>query len=150
MLTMNPTVGNVAAMSRPVRSAVSVSSSLATAKRACSCGSRTKARTTRMPVICSRSTALTRSTRSCISWKAGTIRDTMRPSSSTAPGIANSRITERPTSSRIANTMPITIVSGAAIIIVADSTTSIWTCWTSLVMRVISDAAPNRPTSRAE
>ena len=46
--------------------------------------------------------------------------------------------------------MPITIVSGAAIIIVAAMTTSIWTCWTSLVMRVISDGAPNRPTSRAE
>ena len=46
--------------------------------------------------------------------------------------------------------MPITIVSGAAIIIVAASTTSICTCWTSLVMRVMSDDAPKRPTSRAE
>ena len=27
---------------------------------------------------------------------------------------------------------------------------SIWTCWTSLVSRVISDGAPNWPTSRAE
>ena len=42
------------------------------------------------------------------------------------------------------------MVSGAAIIIVVASTTSIWTCWTSLVMRVISDGAPKWPTSRAE
>lgn len=27
---------------------------------------------------------------------------------------------------------------------------SIWTCWTSLVVRVISEGAPNWPTSRAE
>ena len=59
-------------------------------------------------------------------------------------------ITESPASSRIANTMPNTIVIGAAIIIVHASTTSIWTCCTSFVMRVISDGAPKRPTSRAE
>ncbi len=45
-----------------------------TVNRFCSSGSRTKARTTRMPVICSLSTALTRSTRTCISRNAGTIR----------------------------------------------------------------------------
>ncbi len=28
--------------------------------------------------------------------------------------------------------------------------TSIWTCCTSLVMRVMSEGAPNSPTSRAE
>jgi hypothetical protein len=38
--------------------------------------------------------------------------------------------------------MPITMVIGAAIIIVHVITTSICTCWTSLVMRVISDGAP--------
>ncbi len=78
------------------------------------------------------------------------MRETINPSSSTAPGIANSRMTESPASSRTAITMPITIVSGAAIIIVMAITTSICTCWTSFVMRVISDDAPNRPTSRAE
>jgi hypothetical protein len=30
------------------------------------------------------------------------------------------------------------------------SSTSIWTCWTSLVTRVMSDGAPNWPTSRVE
>ena len=42
------------------------------------------------------------------------------------------------------------LVIGAATIIVVNITTSTWICWTSLVMRVISDGAPNRPTSRAE
>ena len=73
-LMMNVTVGNIAAISRPARSDVSVSSVLAPAKRAASSGSRTKARTTRMPVICSRSTELTLSMRNCITWNAGTIR----------------------------------------------------------------------------
>ena len=65
-LSTNMTVGNMNAISRPARSEVSVRSSLPLPKRAASCGSRTKARTTRMPVICSRSTWLTRSMRSCI------------------------------------------------------------------------------------
>ena len=45
---------------------------------------------------------------------------------------------------------PTTIVIGAAMAIVHAITTSICTCCTSLVMRVISDGAPNVPTSRAE
>ena len=45
---------------------------------------------------------------------------------------------------------PTTIVIGAAMAIVAAITTSICTCCTSLVMRVMSDGAPNVPTSRAE
>jgi hypothetical protein len=68
----------------------------------------------------------------------------------TAAGIANTRIIDSPGSSRTAKTMPITIVIGAVIIIVQAMTTSIWICWTSLVVRVISDGAPNWPTSRAE
>jgi hypothetical protein len=150
MLMISITVGNVAAIRRPARSAVAVSSSLACAKRAVSWGSRTNARTTRMPVICSRSTWLTRSIRSCIAWNDGIIRYTIEPSASTAPGMANSRITERPRSSRTAKKMPMTRLSGAVIIIVTAITTSIWICWTSLVVRVISDGAPNWPISRAE
>ena len=52
----------------------------------------------------------------------------------------------------LANAMitPTTIVIGAAIAIVHAMTTSICTCCTSFVMRVISDGAPKVPTSRAE
>ena len=46
--------------------------------------------------------------------------------------------------------MPPTMVIGAATNIVDDSSTSIWTCWTSLVSRVISEGAPKRLSSRAE
>jgi hypothetical protein len=56
----------------------------------------------------------------------------------------------QPEVSRTAKKMPITRFSGAVIIIVTAITTSIWICWTSLVVRVMSDGAPNWPTSRAE
>ena len=46
--------------------------------------------------------------------------------------------------------MPPTHMIGAAIIIVHVITTSICTCCTSLVLRVISDGAPKCATSRAE
>ncbi len=72
----NSTIGNMKACSRPAVSEMSVSETLASPKRSASSGSRTKARTTRMPVICSRSTWLTRSMRSCMSWNCGTIRET--------------------------------------------------------------------------
>lgn len=45
---------------------------------------------------------------------------------------------------------PPTHMIGAETIIVNVISTSIWTCWTSLVVRVISEGAPNVPTSRAE
>ncbi len=150
MFTMTVTVGNIAAWSRPRRSDVSVRSWLASAKRATSWGSRTNARTTLMPVICSRRTRLTASIRSCITWKPGTIWKTIEPSSTEAAGTHTSRTTDRPTSSRSAMITPITIVSGAAIIIVTPITTSSCTCWTSLVIRVMSDGAPKWATSLAE
>ena len=51
---------------------------------------------------------------------------------------------------RMARNTPTTSVIGAAMAIVMAITTSICTCCTSLVMRVINDGAPNVPTSRAE
>lgn len=45
---------------------------------------------------------------------------------------------------------PPTHMMGAETIRVNAIRTSIWTCCTSLVVRVISEGAPNRPTSRAE
>ncbi len=103
-----------------------------------------------MPVICSRNTRLIWSIRSCISRKAGTICETIRPSTTAATGIANTRMIDKPTSWRNAMITPTTIVIGAAIAMVHAITTSICTCCTSFVMRVISEGAPNAPTSRAE
>lgn len=45
---------------------------------------------------------------------------------------------------------PPTHMIGAETIIVNVISTSIWTCWTSLVVRVISDGAPKVAISRAE
>ena len=80
------TLGNMNAMSRPARSDELVSDWLATSKRAPSSGSRTKARTTRMPVICSRMTWLTRSMRFCMCWNSGTSRTTTIPTQSEQDG----------------------------------------------------------------
>ena len=57
---------------------------------------------------------------------------------------------DSPTSWRSAMMMPPTHMIGAATSIVQVITTSICTCWTSLVLRVISDGAPKWLTSRAE
>ena len=146
----SPTVGNISAISRPARSAVSVSSALTSPKRRASWRSRTKARTTRMPVICSRSTWLMPSMRSCMTRNWGTMRDTIRPTLITRAGMLMRRSSERPASSRIAITVPPMAVMGAATSSVQDSSTSICTCCTSFVMRVIRVGAPKVPTSWAE
>ena len=65
-------------------------------------------------------------------------------------GTATATSQDRPTSSRRAMITPPIMVIGAAMNIVLDSSTSICTCCTSLVLRVISDGAPNRLSSRAE
>ena len=144
------TVGNIAACQRPARIATAVSCALASPKRSVSCSSRTNARTTRTPVICSRSSRLTSSIRSCIRRKLGTIWRTIRPMDRPSTGTTASTSQDRPTSSRAAMMMPPTIMIGAATSRVPAISTSICTCWTSLVSRVISEGAPNCCTSRAE
>ena len=144
------TVGNISASSRPVRSAVSLRSALATPKRSRSTGSRTKARTTRMPVICSRSTRFTTSRRACINRNCGIIREMIMLMAATRTVTLTTISQASPRSSRSAITMPPTHMIGADTIIVQVSSTSICTCCTSLVVRVISDGAPNPVTSRDE
>ncbi len=149
-LMMNSSIGNISAISRPARSETSVRPSLTSSNRSTSRSSRTKARTTRMPVICSRSTELARSMRSCMVRNRGTIFHTTVPTLSPSAGRATTTSHARPVSCWRARMMPPTIVIGAATANVQAMTTSIWTCCTSLVMRVISDGAPNWLTSRAE
>ena len=80
----------------------------------------------------------------------GTIRDTIRPTAMTSDGTLTSSSQESPTSCCSAMMMPPTHMIGAVTSIVQVISTSIWTCCTSLVVRVISDGAPKRVTSRAE
>ncbi len=148
--TTSITSGNIVASQRPAFTATSVRSSFAWPNRSCSCGSRTNARTTRMPVICSRSTRLTSSIRLCILRKFGTIRLTTKPTVRNSAGTTTARIQPRPMSSRSAISTPPTIMIGAETAIVQPISTSICTCWTSLVVRVISDGAPNCWNSRVE
>ncbi len=67
-----------------------------------------------------------------------------------AAGMLKTRTIESPTSSRTAMMTPTTTVIGAPTAMVVVITTSSWTCCTSLVMRVMSEGAPNVPTSRVE
>ena len=46
--------------------------------------------------------------------------------------------------------MPPTARIGAMIIMFRPIRTTIWTCWTSLVLRVMSDGVPNRLSSACE
>ena len=123
---------------------------MAWAKREVSYGSRTNARTTRMPVICSRSTRLTVSMRVCISRNSGRILRMISVIEMASTGTATATSQDRPMSSRSAMITPPTMVMGAVMNIVHDNSTSIWTCCTSLVFRVIRVGAPNRLSSRAE
>ncbi len=144
------TLGNSSACSRPARNDVSVRLSLATPKRSPSSGSRTNARTTRIPVICSRSTWLTRSMRSCMNSNCGIRRATTSPMLNTRAGIATMRISESAPSSRMAKKRPPTIMIGAATKSVQIIATSSWVCCTSLVIRVMSDDGPKVLTSEVE
>jgi hypothetical protein len=80
----------------------------------------------------------------------GTILITINPIAMAMTGTQTSSSQDRPTSSRSAMTTPATHMIGAMMKIVANMTTSSCTCWTSLVVRVISDGGPNVATSRAE
>ncbi|PFW99937.1 hypothetical protein CJ468_06305 [Nocardia farcinica] len=149
-LLISMTTGNISAINLPTRSEASVRSVFARPNRQVSCRSRTKARTTLMPVICSRSTRFTTSMRACISRKPGTSLATTRPIANASAGTAMSSSQDSFKSSRSAMMMPPTHMIGAITSTVTDITTSSCTCCTSLVLRVISEGAPNRPTSRAE
>ena len=133
-------------MYRPARVAVSARLWFAVSKRAASAGSRTKARITRRPAICSRSTRLRPSTRSCITLKSGVILTIRTPMMMPSRMTATRMIQLSPTSSRSAMKTPPTAVSGAETIITAVISTRCCTCWTSLVLRVIRLGAPNRFT----
>ena len=85
----------------------------ASAKRSRSTSSRTNARTTRTPVICSRRMRLTESTDFCMPRKCGTIRTMMSPIATASAGTATATSQLSPRSSRRAMKMPPTIMIGA-------------------------------------
>ena len=149
-LSTSMTIGNMSAIRRPARSATSVTSAFATSNRSVSRASRTNARMTRMPVSCSRSTRLTVSMRVCILRNSGTIRTMMSPTATSSTGTLTAISQDSCTSCRMAMMMPPMHRMGADTSSVQVISTSICTCCTSFVERVISEGAPNRVTSCSE
>ncbi len=76
-----------------------------------------------------------------------TISPTVTPSTGTTP---SSSTADSGTSWPSAMKMPPKHMIGAVTIRVNAISVTVCTCCTSLVVRVISEGAPNRPTSRAE
>ena len=150
MLTIIVAVGNIRLMSRPPRNAVAVTSMFPALNRSISSGSRTKARTTRIPESCSRRTSLMRSIRCCIKRKVGTILTTTVPRIAATRGTETTMIHDRATSCFRAKINPPIAVKGAANNSVQVIKTNICTCVTSLVMRVINEGEPKCATSRDE
>lgn len=93
-------------------------------------------------MICSRSTRFTVSSRVCIVRKSGRIFLTMRLTEIPSSGTTASSTPESGMSWPSAMMMPPTHMMGADTISVNDIRTSICICWTSLVVRVISEGAP--------
>ena len=91
-----------------------------------------------------------RSMRTCITWNWGTIREITVPTDRRSAGMLTRRMSVNGPSSRTAKMTPPMMVNGAASMSVHVISTRICTCWTSLVIRVINDGAPNRATSWAE
>src|SRR4029078_644402 len=92
----------------------------------------------------------TTSMRVCICRNNGTISVTMRATAATRTPTLTTTSQDSLRSWRSAITTPPTHMIGAETIIVQVSSTSICTCCTSLVVRVINDGAPNLATARDE
>ena len=146
-LRMTMTMGKISAWRRPTASAVPVSVVFAPANRASSKSSRTKARTTRIPVICSRMIRLTLSMDVCMIRNCGIIRRITRPTASASRGTATATSQDRPTSCFRAMTMPPTMLIGAETMRARAMKTTIWIWVTSLVLREMRVGAPNLETS---
>ena len=86
----------------------------------------------------------------CIDWKRGIAKYIRTAKTATINGRITIRIADSVTSSRTARMMPPTSMMGAVTKMVSAIWTNNWTCWTSLVLRVISDGVPNRFISVAE
>lgn len=99
---------------------------------------------TRRPVICSRRTVLTASTRRCIRLNSGRILRTTTASAPASTGVITSSAPDSGTSCPSASATAPTHMTGTETSTVQAASTNCWTCWTSPVVRVMSDAVPKR------
>ena len=114
----------------------------ASSKRFSSCSVRTKARITRTPARVSRITWLMRSRRIWLVRNSGMARLMVSPMTMASAGSTTSSSPDSGTSWRSAMMIPPTTRIGAEMITVRAMNTTIWICWMSLVLRVISEAGP--------
>ncbi len=97
---------------------------------------------TLIPESVSRMTRLMRSTLTCMAWNMGMARTMTRAMTTAISGITTSSRPDSGTSVWSARITPPTIRRGAEIMMVNARNTTICTCWTSFVLRVISDGGP--------
>ena len=142
--------GNARAKIRFTRSDVAVRSAFTTSKRARSDRTRMNARTTRTPVICSRSTCVIRSIFTWTWRKSGTAFQSNTPITAPMSGTITTMSQDSVASSRRAMMIPPIARIGALTRMVSAICRKSCTCWTSFVLRVMSDAVPKRFISRAE
>ena len=137
-------------MRRATRTFVSARSRLAAAKRRCSWGSRRYARMTRMPVSPSRVTRLSVSILRCSERMRGMATRMTASESAMSTGMAQKMTTESWTLMESAASDAPTSMMGdimAMVIVICEKRSS---CWTSLVVRVMSDDVPKASVSPRE
>ena len=88
--------------------------------------------------------------RSCIARKPGIIRAMMTPIATARTGTATTSTHDNCDPTLMPMMMPPMHMMGAITRMVVLMTINNCTCWTSLVVRVINDGAPNVPISLAE
>ena len=105
---------------------------------------------TRTPLRNSRVTWLMRSIFFCMDMNSGVAREITRPMKAPMMGIATRMTVESVTLRRSAMMTPPMAIIGAMSTTLSIISTTICTCCTSLVVRVMSDGAPKRLTSACE
>ena len=92
-------------------------------------------------------TRLRRSIFFCSERYNGAAHPITRPSTRTITGMMTAKSSDRRASCRRAMMTPPRTMMGAKTIRERATFTIVWTCWASLVLRVIKDGAPNRSSS---
>ena len=136
-------IGIIHAIMRLVYNCVSMSSVLASLKRSFSCSSRENARITGIPVKISRETRFMRSTSFCIILNFGIENFISTITTLMITATATTMIQLMDASVLVTMIIPPMASTGAYNTIRSSITSTICTCWISLVHLVISDAVEN-------
>ena len=148
MISIMP--GNMNDITLFVNSWMRLSSKLALSKRSSSYCCRLKALMTGRPVSTSRATRFTLSIKVCMILNLGRASTMSSMTRHTTQATASTMIQDICVLVRRISTMPPVAMMGAYSTMRKSMMVTIWICWMSLVLRVISDAAENFCTSASE